>query len=300
MPEVRLIGATGAGLMVVLLAAWSPAVAQSEHGTMPPAERRAVVGVYKEFITALQRGTTKFEPLLGKTGQTADGWPVFKQGEITIKAGAPAPTVPFKGAEWGQWAKDIATWNLEEMKDRKVLYGYYLTNKAGADVAKKVFEAVAKALSKGAALAIGVEYEGKGLKASGLTELYRRVAVPLKWTEMSSELIKNEHSPEAFAALVTASGATAYPGAHANFQAVKKWSALGKADKSMKGKQVANPPTLAFPVFTAGIAKGAKGPIAWSFLDPRAAFIVLDRQLEIEGVETMRMLTSKTAWPGKG
>ncbi len=299
MPEVRLIGATGAGFMVVLLAAWSPALAQSARGSMPPAEQRGIVDSYKGFIAALQRGTTKFEPLLGKTGQPADGWPLFKHGKITIKAGAPAPTVPFKGAEWGQWAKDIATWNLEEVKDRKVLYGYYLTNKAGADVAEKVFEAVAKASSEGAALAIGVEYEAKGLKASGLTELYRRAAVPLKWTEMSSELIKSEHSPEAFAALVTASGATAYPGAYANFQAVKKWSALGKAEKSMKEKHAPDQ-TLAFPAITAGIAKGAKGPIAWSFLEPSAAFIVLDRQLEIEGVETMRMLTSKTAWPGKG
>ena len=39
-----------------------------------------------------------------------------------------------------------------------------------------------------------------------------------------------------------------------------------------------------------------KGPFAWQSLTPLAAFIAMDRDLDIEGVEPQRILTSETAW----
>ena len=254
------------------------------------------------FVPALQRGVVP-----------ADGWPLFLHGNIKLKFGAPVPAVPLLGAEWKQWRSDLVTFKFRKLKDRQLLYIYYLSppkSSAKTKMADAVLQAVKKEAlsSKGAALwtAIGVEYDIKVMKfydANGaklLIEpvLLRRAVVPVKWSEASYQFIKSKHDPETFAALVEATARALPTGTYSNFGGVEYWSALAK----MKGLKAKDPVTTSAAAATAAVYLKAlsKGPFTWLDLKPVASFIALDRKLDVAEVEPKAVLTSKAAWLAMG
>lgn len=280
--------------------------AQTKPGGSPSpgvqALARSVV-YHAKFMPALQRGVVP-----------ADGWPQFLHNELKLKVGAPAPAVPLLGAEWKQWRSDIVTFKFRKLKDRRLLYIYYLSPPESspktpiADAVLKAIKAVAAPSAGDPAIwtAIGVEYEIKTMKfydAEGAKllfepELLRWAAVPMKWSEASYEFIKSEHDPATFAALVGAA-ATALPtGTYANFGAVQHWSALAK--KELKGKTVATGTAFPKGMAAAYLKTVSKGPYGWLDMKPVASFIALDRKIDVAGAEPKPVLTSKAAWPATG
>lgn len=244
-------------------------------------ERIAVVVI---IILTSAAGQAKDQMNSSGTGPMAEpaGKPEF---------GAPSPAVPLQDAERKQWARDIATFKFDELKDRQILYFYPLTQELADKVLNAAKNAVPNSAQSGAQLAaIGVQYGTQGVDAKTATtspELYSLAAVPVKWNETSYKFIKDMHDPATFARLVE-KYATAFPKAtYDNFGAVEKWSALAKG-------------------FNAGLAKNAKelvnlkakstGPYLWFNLTPITSFIALDRKLNIKGVEPKAVLTSRAAW----
>ena len=280
--------ATVAMIVMASPAGWNAAQAQMKM--KPGAEEGALAGTKREAL---------FVPARGAVGP--DGWAMFEHGKVNLKVGAPTPAVPLQGAERDQWTKDIATFKFDELKDRQVLYVYYLsptTAEAANALLKAVKDAASPSAKAGAPwAAIGVQYDTAGLdartfKMAGVSpDLYRMAAVPLEWNMASYEFVKSEHDPATFAALVKAT-ATALPkGAYDNFGAVEKWSALAKAFNVKLAKDAKKLQAL---------KARSKGPFLWLDLKPVASFIALDRKLEIEGVDPERILTSKMAWWATG
>ena len=236
--KAALVGAV-ATIAVAAPAGWNAAPAQMKSGS----EENALAGTTKEALFVPARGSAE-----------ADGWALFAHGKVNLKVGAPAPAVPLQGAERDQWAKDIATFKFDELKDRRVLYVYYLSSMT-AEMSKALFKAVKDAASPAAKsgvpwAAVGVQYDTAGLKTLGSKiaavspDLYRWATVPVQWNEASYKFIESEHELATFAALVKAT-ATALPkGAYDNFGAVEKWSALAKSFKRQAGQECEGAPGI--------------------------------------------------------
>ena len=212
-----------------------------------------------------------------------DGWLQFVHANKMLKFGAPAPAVPLQGAEWKQWRNDLMTFQFDKLRDRQLLFVYYLwPPEAEYATAKKHAKAVLEAIRMVPAVsaAIGVEYDTSGKEFLGGDVLYRWAAVPVKWDEAAYEFIMTEYEPAKFANAVEAIATVLQKGAYANFEAVERWSALAQ--------QAGLDATYLKMI--------SKGPLNWQELEPVASFIAVDRMLDIEGVEAAPILTSKVAW----
>ena len=226
-----------------------------------------------------------------------DGWPQFEHEGKTLKFGAPTPAVPLDGAERKQWRKDVVTFEFDKLRDRQLLYVYYLwplgAEKAEAEAGiMAVLDAVGEAGEL--STAIGFEYDISGKEVLAAEDLYRRAAVPVKWDEASYDFIKAEYHPETIAGLVKAT-ATALPkGTYANLGAVDNWSASAKAAALKMG--VVNSESLPPSARIAYLKTISNGSFTWPELTPVASFIAVDRELDIQGVKAKTILTSKGAW----
>ena len=314
MSSYRLIGwkdascVAGAMIAMVWLTGWNTAQAQ-----LKPSESPTVPGQAEATIISQAEGSglTEFVPALKRGVVPPDGWPLFKHGNMNLKASAPTPVVPLPGAERKQWLWDLATFKLNKVQDRQILYIYYLwppnssPSSSQVVMANAVIEAVKKAASlstEDAAIwmAFGVEYEigtmhhyddAMGAKLLDDPALLRAAAVPVKWSEDSYKFIKQEHDPATFAKLVEATTTTLAKGTYANFGAVEHWSGLAKqAELKVKADATTN----------AYLKTVSRGPFSWLYLKPVGSFIALDRKIDIEGVEPETVLTSKTAWLAAG
>ena len=230
-----------------------------------------------------------------------DGWTKFEHGDKTLKFAAPVPAVPLFAEEQRQWGWDLATFRITRLKDRKVLYVYDLSD---ATTVEAVLSELEKKKRAGAAgkdgtfwTAIGVKYDIKDIKALGDPRLYSLAAVPMKLDDASYEFIKAEHDPAIFSKAVGATVKELPRGAFANFEALTDWSALAKDLKlELKDLQGQKTQSSAAAMTAAYLNSAWKGPFAWQSLTPLAAFIAVDRDLGIKGVEPLRILTSETAW----
>ena len=226
-----------------------------------------------------------------------DGWPQFEHHGVTLKFGAPTPTVPLDGAERKQWGVDLMTFQFDKLRDRQPLYVYYLwpqgAEKAEAEeMMKAVLDAVVEAGQL--STAIGVEYDISGAEFPVAADLYRRAAVPVKWDDASYSFIMSEYDPATIAELVEAT-ATALPtGTYTNFGAVEYWSALAQTavleTGSVPSEQLPSDAAIAYWKTV------SKGPFTWPELTPVASFIAVDQKLDIEGLDAQPILTSKKAW----
>ena len=259
-----------AAVVLVLLPVWG--FSQAEKDASGADEAPTPVVDDKEFILV-----TSWSDL------PEDGWLQFVHAEKMLKFGVPAPAVPLQDAEWKQWRKDLMTFQFAKLRDRQLLYVYYLwPPDAKDDKAKAYAEAVLEAIGMNPAFstAIGVEYDTRGKELLGGDALYRWATVPVKWDEAAYEFTMAEYEPAKFADAVQALAAVLQKGAFASFEAVEKWSALAQQAE-----------------FEAPYLKTiSKGPLNWQELEPVASFIAVDRKLDIEGVDPALILTSKVAW----
>ena len=234
-------------------------------------------------------------------------WPVFLHQGVKVKAWAPAPALPLQGEEWKQWRSDLRGLKFDKLKDRQLLYAYYLSSPK----AKKV-EEVLKAVMTLApvdkdgkdarlSMALGVEYDTEAMKLLHVPGLFRKAAVPFMWSKTSYEFIKDKHDPATFGALIQASALAFLPISYSNFAAVKGWSGLVKSEGTkMKALRTVGMSKEAVEAYQISIIKYheaiMKGPLVWTTLKPVASFIAVDRKLDIEGVEPEAIVTSKVAW----
>ena len=230
-----------------------------------------------------------------------DRWGLFRHGDAALKVAAPAPAVHLGDAEWKQWRADLITFDFGKLKDRQLLYVYYLSSPKAQKV-DAVLEAVEAAFSGTAAgifwAAIGVEYDTTGIELLRDPDLYRRAAAPVEWTETSYKFIKDEHDPATFAKLVSVAAEALQLGTYRNFAAVEHWSAL--ATSSGANTAALNLESLPPSTVDAYLKAVSKGPLTWLDLKPVASFIALNWKLDIDGVEPAPVLTSKLAWRATG
>ena len=227
-----------------------------------------------------------------------------------VKFLAPAPAVSLEGIESKQWRSDYFKLKFDKLKDRQLLYAYYLTplgeEKTKAHMARDITTAIKAAVTaqktggKALRIAIGVEYDIKefpgtnDVKSAVGPVWLRRAAVPVKWSEKSHELIKDKHDLVTFANVVSGAAVALPSGSYANYWSVNGWSGAAKAWQSKLRALVKE---KASPVEKAAYAEAiAKGPLKWRDLTPVATFIAVDRMLDIEGLEGKAIVTSKTAW----
>ena len=228
------------------------------------------------------------------------GWPQFEHGGKKLGFGAPTPTVPLDSEERKQWRTDVWTFKFDKLRDRQVLYAYYLwppneQNGQDEEAIKAVLDAVGEA--EGFSAAIGVEYDFSGNKEVVATGLYGSAAVPVEWTKETYDFITAEHDPKTIAALVDATAAALPTGAYVNYGAVDTWSA-GANVAHMTGVEPEPSESWSPEAAAAYLKMVSKGPFGWSYLEPIASFIAVDRELNVEGLEVKRILTSKGAWKG--
>ena len=227
-----------------------------------------------------------------------DGWLQFEYNDKTLEFDAPTPVILLNDEEWKQWRTDVVTFQFEKLRDRRLLYVYYLWPPDAKDeeavvISKAVLDAVGEIGDL--SVALGVEYDIENDTRSKelpiAANLYHRAAVPVRWNQASSEFIKEEYAPTTIAELVKATATTLPMGAYANIWAVENWSALAK-NVGLE-TEVVRPKSLS-P--SAGAAY--KGPFIWPDLTPIASFIAVDRKLDLdlEGFEAKPILTSKRAW----
>ncbi len=231
-------------------------------------------------------------------GLAADGWPVFLHGGKKLKIGAPAPAVPLIGAEKRKWAKDIATFKFDGVKDRQVLYVYDLSNKKTAKVVLNTLNPTVLADKAGKLrTAIGAVYDTASIAATGQVDVYRRAALPVKWNQAIYDYVKSKHDPKAVAMAVGAITAKLPKYAYYNFEAVGVWSALAKQYKASLAKEVRELKSKSTASVNTGTYEVAtKGPLTWVYLKPIGSFIAVNRDLDITGIKAERVLTSKKAW----
>ena len=221
-----------------------------------------------------------------------DGWPQFEHEGKILGFGAPTPAVPLDDEERKQWRTDVWTFKFDKLRDRQVLYAYYLwppneQNGQDMEAIKAVLEAVGK--TEGLSAAIGVEYDISSHKELIATGLYASAAVPVELTKEIYEFITAEHDPETIAAVVDSTAAQLPTGAYVNFGAVDTWSATAKVAQMMG---VEATPWESF----SPMAKIAYLKMVWHGLKPIASFIAVDRELDLEGYKAKPILTSKGAW----
>ena len=274
------------------------------------------------FAEMKLQGGSAAGPAVAKPGQPAKsghvawlyGRPAYEYKGAKFLA--PAPAVSLKGIESKQWRSDYLKLKFDKLRDRQLLYAYYLTsldgekakaNKAGDIIAAvKAAAKAQKTKGKPLRIAIGVEYDimeflgDKDVKLVVEPVWLRWVAVPVKWSEKSHELIKDKHDLKTFAGVVSGATVTLPSRSYANYWSVNGWSGAAKEWQSKLralAKEKASPDGKA--VYAEAIAKG---PLKWRDLTPVATFIAVDRMLDIEGLKGKTIVTSKTAWqrvPGK-
>lgn len=293
-------GVYGVAKSTLMVPAWTTSMGQGvgfvEIG------KPAVVPTRGMVASMLWPGMMDFWRALSRRGGTTEvshssGWGTFAHAGNTVMIGAPAPVVPVAGTEWEQWRRDMVSRKYRKLDDRQLLFMYYLAGSVPpgwfATERHAVLEAVAMNVKKRPAVtALGVEYELAGVKIGGEPELYRRVAIPIKWEAIAYDFVSEAHKPSVVAKMVKAFAGKAQT--RVNFAAVTKWSALAMEgaeklrmeirDADVKTLKEAHPKALLI------------GPSAWQTLKPLASFIAVDRDLDIEGVEPLRILTSKKAW----
>jgi hypothetical protein len=229
---------------------------------------------------------------------------------MKIEAAAPVSVFPLHDVERKEWLWDLATFQLDKIEDRQVMYTYYLqSSDEGNEMANAVLDAVEKAADATDLplwMAVGVEYsinDGSSVRTD--EPIFRHSAVvPSKWSKDFQEFIKGEHGPDTFAALIQATTKESPKKAYANFEAVGQWSALANnlnlestmvamagAPKDPKGRSLAETSYLKY------LKAVSEGPVAWDGLTAVASFIALNRKLDVEGIEPNPVLTSKMAWP---
>jgi len=270
-PLLRINGALVAAAVLALLPAWSTSQAETKTNGSD------------ESVVVPVEGDKEFRQASPWLEVPEDGWPKFVHAGETFKFGAPTPAVPLRDVEWKQWRNDLVSFKFDKLRDRQLLYVYYLwPPEAEQATAKKHAKSVLDAIRavKVVPTAIGVEYDTGGKELLRGAELYRLAAVPVMWTDVMYKFIETEHDPVTFATLVQATATALLKGAYANFEAVEKWSALAK----QAGLDSAYMKTV------------SKGPLNWQELEPVASFIAVDRKLDIEEIEAEPVLTSKAAW----
>ena len=231
-----------------------------------------------------------------------------------VKFWAPAPALTLKGLESKEWRRDYLFLNWKKLRDRQLLYAYYLTGlnpKNVSRILKAVTDATATYKSKGKQLctAIGVEYnidyikalyENHGLKLQSDAEWLRRVAIPVAWSDKAYQLLKNAYDPWTFARLVDSTTTKQQLKTLTNYRAVVKgWSGSAKAWESEVAtlmKQAAGTPSETIPLFTAAYDALSNGASKWRQQEPLASFVAVDRELDIDGIDSKPIVTSKTAW----
>lgn len=261
---------TGPLVAALLVAFTGCALAESKMNAEPSAE------ALKEFKSA---------------GLASDGWFQFVYAGKLLKFRAPSPAVPLLGAEKARWGWDVATFKFSRLQDRQVLYLYDLSNEKTAEAVINALDATRLHEKTAIWTAIGVEYDTSEFTEAGYADLFRRAAVPVMWNEASSAFVKGKYNPNIFAKAVGLVTSELSAIANDNFDALDDWSALAKKynkklAKDMKGHKIEG------LVATAA----AKGPLTWLTLSPISSFIAVNRDLEISGIEPLRILTSKTAW----
>ena len=257
-------------VVLVLLPVWG--FSQAEKNASVPDEASPPVADDQGFILV-----TSWSDL------PEDGWLEFAHANKKLKFGVPAPAVPLQDAEWKQWRKDLMTFQFAKLRDRQLLYVYYLWPPDAQDAEARAYaEALLEAIGMDPTVstAIGVEYDTSGLKPLGADALYRWATVPVKWDEAAYEFTMAEYQSAKFADAVEALVMMLQKGAFASFEAVEKWSALAQQAE----------------VEAPYLKTISKGPLNWQELKPVASFIAVDQKLDIEGVEPAPVLTSKVAW----
>ena len=162
-----------AAVVLVLLPVWVPS--QAETDVSGADEAPAPVADDKEFRLATPWSEVP-----------EDGWPQFVHAGKMLKFGAPTPAVPLQDAEWKQWRNDLITFQFAKLRDRQLLYVYYLwPPEAEYAMTKEHAKAVLEAIGMvpDVSTAIGVEYDTSGKELLGGDALYRWAAVPVKWDE---------------------------------------------------------------------------------------------------------------------
>ena len=257
--------------------------------------------------TTVHRNEFKLDPKSlpkSKAQVPLDGWPQFSHGDLKLKVAAPAPALVLTADQWKRWRSDLVRFKFEKLRDRQVMYAYYLppSNTKKVD---EILDAVMKAATAGNEnkqeqrwTAIGVEYDTKSMNFPVGSNLYSKVAVPMKWTDASYKFIKAKHDPKTFAALVSATTGALKRGAFANFVSVENWSGYKELPEQKMTKLVSK--ELSPKAVYAYLKGVSKGPLTWQELKPVASFIAVDRKLDIEGVEVKPILTSKMAWWASG
>lgn len=305
MCRYRLIGwrATFAAVAVIWLAGWNIAQAQ------PPPNGDAAV-------SEQSGGYVDFAPVSEGDLVQSGGWLSFESGKMKIEAAAPVSVFPLHDVERKEWLWDLATFQLDKIEDRQVMYTYYLqSSDEGNEMANAVLDAVEKAADATDLplwMAVGVEYSiNDGSSVQTDESIFRHSAVvpskwsavvPSRWSKDFQEFIKGEHGPDTFAALIQATTKKSPKKAYANFEAVGQWSALANnlnlestmagAPKDPKGR---SPAETSYLKYLKAVSEGR--PVAWDGLTAVASFIALNRKLDVEGIEPNPVLTSKMAWP---
>ena len=277
----------------------------------------AVLGLWLGSIDALAEMKMKLQGsgaaglAVAKPGHLAwlYGWPAYEYKGV--KFFAPTPAVSLKGIELTQWRSDYLTLKFDKLRDRQLLYVYYLASldeqkaKKAGDViwAVKAAAAAQKAKDKPLRIAIGVEYDiknmefldAKGMKLVVEPVWSRWAAVPMKWSEKSYELIKDKHDLKTFAGVVSGAAVALPSGSYANYWSVNGWSGAAKEWQS-KIRVVAQEETSPEGKLAVYAEAVAKGPLKWRDLTPVATFIAVDQELDIIGLKGKAIVTSKTAW----
>ena len=208
------------------------------------------VGSNRAHTEMLPQGSTD-RPIVKMPAQdwvAKHGQPAWLQGHPAyayegVQFFAPVPAVKLKGVESKQWRWDYLTFEFDKLKDRQLLYAYYLSSpksKKVGEVLEAVMAAAAAYEAKGKPLwiAIGVEYDIKNIKsmyhAIGIelkteAEWFRNAAVPVMWSEETYELFKKKHDAETFASVISGAARMLPSVSYANYWALTEWSGAAKA-----------------------------------------------------------------------
>ena len=134
-----------------------------------------------------------------QTAIPAEGWPEFSGANMTVKAAAPTPALKLELAQWKQWRSDLLSFKFDKLRNRKVMYAYYLSSPKAKKV-DEILDAIKHiALFEGNIdhasgwMAIGVDYKVENENFPAELDLYRKVAVPVEWSKSTYQFINAQH-----------------------------------------------------------------------------------------------------------
>ena len=271
--------------------------------TMLPSATHATNEAVGEKIRTFGIKALELDPSFLVNMQTAipaEGWPEFSGANMTVKAAAPTPALKLELAQWKQWRSDLLSFKFDKLRNRKVMYAYYLSSPKAKKV-DEILDAIKHiALFEGNIdhasgwMAIGVDYNVENENFPAELDLYRKVAVPVEWSKSTYQFINAQHDPETFSALVSATTTALQPAAFANFLAVEGWAGnVKRPDLPMGTLDIKG---LSLDAGYAAFNVASKGSMVWHKRIPVASFVAVDRNLDIDGVEPEAILTSKMAW----